>query len=115
LGVHQRTCFNGTCGQPDLWAFDEQGGFISGFLGENEILSRERVKEIFRKKEYSYLEEKVNLLEVTDDSLLLKISFLLEYKNRMISIEEKEPIAVPFKDFKVEDWGDGVRKIADIE
>ena len=48
-------------------------------------------------------------------SLLLKISFLLEYKNRMISIEEKEPIAVPFKDFKVEDWGDGVRKIADIE
>ena len=88
---------------------------MSGFLGEKEILSRERVKEIFRKKEYSYLEEKVNLLEVTDDSLLLKISFLLEYKNRMISIEEKEPIAVPFKDFKVEDWGDGVRKIADIE
>jgi len=88
---------------------------MSGFLGEREILSRERVKEIFRKKEYSYLEEKVNLLEVTDDSLLLKISFLLEYKNRMISIEEREPIAVPFKDFKVEDWGDGVRKIADIE
>jgi len=57
----------------------------------------------------------VNLLEVTDDSFLLKIFFLLEYKNRMISIEEKEPIAVPFKDFKVEDWGDGVRKIADIE
>jgi len=88
---------------------------MSGFLGEKEILSRERVKQIFRNKEYSYLEEKVNLLEVTDDSLLLKISFLLEYKNRMISIEEKEPIAVPFKDFKVEDWGDGVRKIADIE
>jgi len=57
----------------------------------------------------------VNLLEVTDDSFLLKIFFLLEYKNRMISIEEKELIAVPFKDFKVEDWGDGVRKIADIE
>ena len=57
----------------------------------------------------------MNLLEVTDDSFLLKIFFLLEYKNRMISIEEKEPIAVPFKDFKVEDWGDGVRKIADIE
>lgn len=73
------------------------------------------MKEIFRKKEYSYLEEKVNLLEVRDDSLLLKISFLLEYKNRMISIEEKDPIAVPFKDFKVEDWGDGVRKVADIE
>ena len=62
---------------------------MSGFLGEKEILSRERVKEIFRKKEYSYLEEKVNLLEVTDDSLLLKISFLVEYKNRMISIEER--------------------------
>jgi hypothetical protein len=60
-------------------------------------------------------EEKLNLLEVTDDSLLLKISFSLEYKNRMISIEEKEPIAVPFKDFKVEDWGDGVPKITDIE
>ena len=57
----------------------------------------------------------MNLLEVTDDSFLLKIFFLLEYKNRMISIEEKELIAVPFKDFKVEDWGDGVRKIADIE
>jgi hypothetical protein len=32
----------------------------------------------------------------------------------MISIEEKEPIAVPFADFKVEDWGDGVRKVGDI-
>jgi hypothetical protein len=73
------------------------------------------VKEIFRKKEFSYLEEKVNLMEIKDDSLLLKISFLLEYKERMISIEEKEPIAVPFKDFRVEDWGDGVRKLADIE
>ena len=87
---------------------------MAGFLGEKEVLTRERVKEIFRKKEYSYLEEKVNLIEVRDDSLLLKISFLLEYKERMISIEEKEPIAVPFKDFRVEDWGDGVRKIADI-
>ncbi len=73
------------------------------------------MKEIFRKKEYSFLEEKVNLLEVRDDSLLLKISFLIEYKSRMISIEEKEPIVVPFKDFNVEDWGDGVRKIADIK
>jgi hypothetical protein len=33
----------------------------------------------------------------------------------MISIKEKEPIVVPFKDFIVEDWGDEVRKIADIE
>ena len=33
----------------------------------------------------------------------------------MIAIEEKEPIVIAFKDFKVEDWGDGIRKIADIE
>jgi hypothetical protein len=88
---------------------------MSGFLGVKEVLTRDRVKEILRKKEYSFLEEKVNLLEVRDDSLLLKISFLIEHKNRMISIEEKEPIVVPFKDFNVEDWGDGVRKIADIQ
>ena len=88
---------------------------MSGFLGAKEVLTRDRVKEIFRNKEYSFLEEKVNLLEVRDDSLLLKISFLIEYKNRMISIEEKEPIVVSFKDFNVEDWGDGVRKIADIQ
>ena len=88
---------------------------MAGFLGEKEVLSRERVKEIFRKKEYSYFEEKVSLIEVRDDSVLLRISFLLEYKGRMISIEEKEPIVVPFEDFKVEDWGDGVRKVGDIE
>jgi hypothetical protein len=88
---------------------------MSGFLGAQELLTRDRVKDIFRSKEYSFLEEKVTLLEVRDDSLLLKISFLLEYKGHMISIEEKEPISVPFKDFKVEDWGDGVRRVADIE
>jgi hypothetical protein len=87
---------------------------MGGFLGAKEVLTRERVKQIFRDKEYSYLEEKVALLEVRDDSFLLKISFLLEYKGHMISIEEKEPIVVPYKDFKVEDWGDGVRKIAEI-
>lgn len=87
---------------------------MGGFLGEKEILTRDRVKEILRKKEYSFLEEKVNLLEIRDDSFLLKISILLEYKKRMIFIEEKDPIVVPFKDFKVEDWGEGVRKIADI-
>jgi len=87
---------------------------MGGFLGAKEVLTRERVKQIFRDKEYSYLEEKVTLLEVRDDSFLLKISFLLEYKGRMISIEEKEPVVVPYKDFKVEDWGDGVRKIAEI-
>jgi hypothetical protein len=87
---------------------------MGGFLGAKEVLTRERVKEIFRNKEYSFLEEKVALLEVRDDSVLLKISFLLEYRGRMISIEEKEPITVTFDDFKVEDWGDGVRKIADI-
>jgi hypothetical protein len=90
-------------------------GAMGGFLGAKEVLTRDRVKEIFRKKEYSFLEEKVTLLEVSDDSLLLKISFLLEYKGRMISIEEKEPIVVPFKDFRVEDWGDGVQKVGDIE
>jgi hypothetical protein len=88
---------------------------MAGFLGEKEVLTRERVKEILRKKEYSYLEEKVALLEVRDVSLLLRISFLIEYRKRMISIEEKEPIVIPLKDFKIEDWGDGVRKIADIE
>ncbi len=88
---------------------------MGGFLGAKEVLTRDRVKEAFRNQQYSYIEEKVTLLEVRDDSLLLKISFLIQYKNRMISIEEKEPIVVPFKDFKDEDWGDGVRKIADIE
>ena len=87
---------------------------MGGFLGAKEVLTRERVKEIFRNKEYSYLEEKVTLVEQKNDLLLLKISFLLEYKGRMISIDEKEPIAVSFKDFKVEDWGDGVRKVGDI-
>jgi hypothetical protein len=88
---------------------------MGGFLGAKEVLTRERVKEIFRNKEYSYLEEKVTLLEVRDDSLLLKISFLIQYKNHMIAIEEKEPIVVAFKDFTVEDWGEGVHKVADIE
>jgi hypothetical protein len=88
---------------------------MAGFLGTKEVLTRDRVKEVLRNKEYSYLEEKVSLLEVRDDSLLLKISFLIEYRKRMISIEEKEPIVLALKDFKVEDWGDGIRKVADIE
>jgi hypothetical protein len=83
-------------------------------LGAKEILTRDRVKEILGKKEY-YLEEKVSLLDLRDDSLLLKTSFLIEYKKRMIAIEEREPIVLPLKDFKVEDWGDGIRKISDIE
>jgi len=88
---------------------------MAGFLGQKEVLNRDRVREIVRNKEYSYIEEKVQLLEVRDDCLLLKISFLIEYRKRMISIDEKEPIVIPLKDFKVEDWGDGIRKIADIE
>ncbi|MBI2209617.1 MAG: hypothetical protein HYV05_13475 [Deltaproteobacteria bacterium] len=88
---------------------------MGGFLGEKEMLSRERVKEILRNKEYSFLEEKVSLLGIEGDEIILKISFLLEYRKRMISIEEKERIIVSFGDFKVEDWGDGVRKIADVE
>jgi hypothetical protein len=88
---------------------------MAGFLGPQEVLNRERVKEILRNKEYSYLEEKVSLLEIRDDSVLVRISFLIEYKKRMISIEEKQPIVLSFNDFRVEDWGDGVRKVADIE
>ena len=88
---------------------------MGGFLGEKEVLTRERVKEIVRNKEYSFFEEKVNLLEIRDDSFLLKISFLLEYKTRMIVIEEKDPIVVRFSDFNVEDWGDGIKKITNIE
>ena len=88
---------------------------MAGFLGTKEVLTRDRVKEILRNKEYSYLEEKVSLLEVRDDSFLVKVSFLIEHRKRMITIEEKEPIVLSLKDFKVEDWGDGIRKIADIE
>jgi hypothetical protein len=88
---------------------------MGGFLGDKQVLTRERIKEILRNKEYSYFEEKVSLLEVRDDSLLLKISFLVEHKTRMIVIEEKDPIVVPFEDFRVEDWGDGIKKIADIK
>jgi len=88
---------------------------MAGFLGTKETLTRDRVKEILRNKEYSYMEEKVSLLEIRDDSLLLKISFLIEYKKRMIAIEEREPIVLQLKDFKVEDWGDGIRKLAEIE
>lgn len=88
---------------------------MGGFLGTTEMLTRDRVKQIVREKQHSYFEPNVRLLEVRNDSLLLKISFLLEYKNRMIAIDEKEPIVVPLSDFKFEDWGDGVSKIADIE
>lgn len=88
---------------------------MAGFLGDQEVLTRERVKEFLRNKEYSYFEEKVTLLEVRDDSLLLRVSFLIEHRSRMIVIEEKDPIVVPLSDFKVEDWGDGIKKIADIE
>ena len=88
---------------------------MGGFLGDKEVLTRERIKEILRNKEYSYFEEKVSLLEVRDDSLLLKVSFLVEHKTRMIVIEEKDPIVVPFEDFRVEDWGEGIKKVADIK
>lgn len=87
---------------------------MAGFLGEKEILTRERVKEILGGKEYSFIEQKVSLMEVQGDRLVLKISFLLEYRKKMISIEEREGITISFNDFKVEDWGDGVRKVADI-
>lgn len=88
---------------------------MAGFLGEKEVLTRERVKEIFQKQEYSFLNQEISLLGIEGDNLILKISFLMEYKTRMISIEEKDRIVIPFSDFKVEDWGSGIRKIADIE
>jgi hypothetical protein len=96
---------------------DETGkeNVMPGFLAEKEVLDRQRVKEVLGKKEYSFFEEKVSLLGVEGDNLILKISFLLEHRGKMISIEEKDRIVLPFADFKVEDWGDGVRKIADIE
>ncbi len=87
---------------------------MAGFLGQKEILTRERVKEILLNKEYSFIEEKIALLGIEGDNLIFKISLLLEYRKRMISIEEKDRIVVPFGDFRVEDWGEGVRKIADI-
>ena len=88
---------------------------MAGFLGTKEILTRDRVKEILKNREYSYIDQKVTLLEIRNDSIVVKISFLLEYRKQMISIEEKEPIVLALKDFKVEDWGDGIRKIADNE
>lgn len=88
---------------------------MAGFLGEKEALTRARVKEILLNKEYSFLEQNVSLLGIEGDNLILKISFLLEYRKKMISIEEKERIVLPFAEFRIEDWGDGVRKIADIE
>ena len=53
---------------------------MGGFLGEQEKLTRERVKEILRNKEYYLLRGEVKLLEVRDDSVLLTISFLIEHK-----------------------------------
>jgi len=88
---------------------------VGGFLAEKKVLTRERVKEIVTNKEYSFMEQTVTLLGVEGENLLLKISFLLKYHDRMIAIEEKDRIVIPFSDFKVEDWGDGVRKVADIE
>ncbi|HWP59620.1 MAG TPA: hypothetical protein VNL14_17130 [Candidatus Acidoferrales bacterium] len=88
---------------------------MAGFLGEKEVLTRERVKEILLNKEYSYMRENVSLLGIEGENFVLKISFLLEYRKQMISIEEKDRIVIPFGEFKVENWGDGVKKIADIE
>jgi hypothetical protein len=88
---------------------------MGGFLAEKEAITRERIKEILTNKEYSFMEQTVTLLGVEGENLVLKISFLLEYRGRMIVIEERDRIVVPFADFRVEDWGDGIRKIADID
>ena len=76
---------------------------MAGFLGEKEVLNRARVKEILRNKEYSFFEEKVSLLGMEGDNLIVKISFLLEHRKKMIWIEEKERIVLSFADFKAED------------
>jgi hypothetical protein len=90
---------------------------MPGFLAEKkeEVLTRERVKEILANKEYNSLEQSVSFLGVEGDSLVLKISLLFAYRQKMIAVEEKERVLVPLKDFRIEDWGDGVRKIAEIE
>jgi hypothetical protein len=75
---------------------------MAGFLREKEVLTRERVKEILKNKEYSYLEQNVSLLGIEGDNLILKISLLIEYRKKMISIEEKDRIVLSFKDFRIE-------------
>ena len=47
---------------------------MGGFLGTNEMLTRDRVKQIVREKQHSYFEPKVTLLEVRNDSLLLTLN-----------------------------------------
>ena len=64
---------------------------MAGFLGTKEVLNRDRVKEILRNKEYSHIEQNVTLLDIRDDSMLLKVSFLLEYRKNMIYVEESDP------------------------
>ena len=61
------------------------------------------------------MEQNISLLGIEDEGLILKISFLIEYKKKMVSIEEKDRIVISYSDFDVEDWGDGIGKIADIE
>jgi hypothetical protein len=51
---------------------------MPGFLAEKEALHRRPVNEVLDRKEYSFFEEKVSLLGIEGDNLILKISFLLE-------------------------------------
>jgi hypothetical protein len=44
---------------------------MAGFLGQKEVLTRERVKQLLMNKEYSYLEQNVSLLEIEGDKLIL--------------------------------------------
>ena len=44
-------------------------------------------------------------MEVRTESSLLKVSFLIEYHKRMISIEKRAPIVIPLKDFKIANCG----------
>ncbi|HEX9271311.1 MAG TPA: hypothetical protein VGA01_03745 [Candidatus Binatia bacterium] len=43
---------------------------MTGFLGQKEVLARDRVK--LKNKEYSYMEQNVSLLRIEDDKLILK-------------------------------------------
>lgn len=88
---------------------------MDGFLAPKESITRERVKEIIRNKEFSFIQEKLVFEGIDGDNLVFRISLLLDYKRQMIYIEEKDRIVIPYKEFNVENWGDGVKKIADID
>ena len=48
---------------------------MAGFLGEQEVLTRQRVREILINKQYSYLEQKVTLLGIEGENFIMKFRF----------------------------------------